>query len=447
MATIALIKSLLWCVRLILTIYAFHYLFFSIFSIRRAPHYPVHKPVKRFALVVPARNEAGVIGNLIESLLHQDYPREFFDIFVIPNNCSDNTRDIAIAAGAQVIDCTVPTRSKGEVLAFALNRLLESSSSDNPLGDGVVIGAYDDFIIFDADNVVDPGFLRVMNNAACTGIRVAQGFRDSKNPRDTILSSCSSIYYLTINRFINHAKSAAGLSAMINGTGFMVDVQWLREIGGWHTYTLTEDIEFTTQCVLLGEKVAWVPDARTYDEQPQSFAQSWNQRSRWSSGNLQGFSLYGRRLIRAMFHPRGLMSFDLTMNFIAPIMHLLYIVSVLVQFGLELVALRGNVFPGNDTFYSLFLSLPGSYLGTTVIAILVILMEHKNIRIMLKGILAYGLFIYSWVPINFLSLFRTSREWKEIRHTSKTRIHDLAPMQVKSKSPAVSAEIDSSTDE
>ena len=72
-------------------------------------------------------------------------------------------------------------KSKGEVLRFAYNRLRGRR--------------YDAWLVFDADNVVDPRFLAEMNNARMAGARAAQGYRDSKNPYDTAVSGCSSIYY------------------------------------------------------------------------------------------------------------------------------------------------------------------------------------------------------------------------------------------------------------
>ncbi len=418
MEPIFLIRFVLWFMRLVLTAYFAYFVLLLLFSIRRKYGYPVHAPSGRFAIVVPARNEEAVVGNLVESLRRQDYPRELFDVYIVPNNCRDGTRDAALTAGARVIDCTVPVRAKGEVLSFAFDFLL---AGDTP---------YDAFVVFDADNVVDPGFLAAMNDAVCAGVHVAQGYRDSKNPNDTLLSSCTSVYYWTINHFINRAKSAIGLSAMINGTGFLVTADWLRETGGWHTVTMTEDIEYSTQVLLRGEKIAWVPDALTYDEQPLTFLQSWRQRRRWSSGNLQGLVRYRGRLFRAMFRPGGTVCFDLLMNYLSPLMQILYVLLLLIQLALGLTGARSVLFPGNDLFYRIFLSIPGSYLLITAIGWAVVVLEGKKVLKALKGILAFGLFFASWVPINLFCLFRTDREWKEIRHTRGLSINDLAPAAV-----------------
>ena len=132
-------------------------------------------PQKRIAAIIPARNEAMVIGKLVESLLLQDYPRELFDVYVVPNNCSDDTEGVARAAGAKILNATGTIRTKGDVLRQAFARLTES-------------GGYDAYCVFDADNLVAQGFFQAVNDALLDGYHVAQGFRDSKNPYDNWVS-------------------------------------------------------------------------------------------------------------------------------------------------------------------------------------------------------------------------------------------------------------------
>ena len=265
MRVISMLDALLWLLSMCLTVYMCYYAIFLPCALRRRRAWPEHAPRCRFAVLVAARNEQAVIGHLVESLLAQDYPVDLFDVYVIPNNCTDDTAGAARAAGAQILECPFPVHSKGDVLRQVVALLAKQ-------------GRHDAICVFDADNVVDPGFLAAMNNAWCAGARAAQGYRDSKNPHDTIISGNYSIYYWMVNRFYSHARNAVGLSAIVNGSGFMADLGLLREMGGWNTLTLTEDIEFTTKCILRDVRVEWVPQALTYDEQPLTFAQSWRKK-------------------------------------------------------------------------------------------------------------------------------------------------------------------------
>ena len=67
---------------------------------------------------------------------------------------------------------------------------------------------------------------------------------------------------------------------------------------GYETSSITEDLEYTIQCLLNGKKIMFVEDAITYDEQPTDFKVSFVQRLRWSRGNLQCWAKYHKDLIK-----------------------------------------------------------------------------------------------------------------------------------------------------
>ena len=184
-----------------------------------------------FAILVAARNEELVIGNLIDSLKRQNYPKDSYEIFVIVNNCTDNTKKVAKDAGATVIDCNEKVKSKGDVLKFAFEKLKNNKEIDA-------------YVIFDADNIVHSEFLKKMNDILNSGYSVAQGFRDSKNVSDNWLSSSYTILYYIQSLFINRARFNLGKSSFLNGTGFMVKKEVIDK-HGFNPVTLTEDIEFT----------------------------------------------------------------------------------------------------------------------------------------------------------------------------------------------------------
>ena len=102
-----------------ITLWGSYYLLVGLMSWRRPMEYGRHPASTRFAVLVPARNEELVVGSLINTLLMQDYPPELYDIWVVPNQCTDHTALAARRFGAHVLECTVPVKSKGEVLRFA----------------------------------------------------------------------------------------------------------------------------------------------------------------------------------------------------------------------------------------------------------------------------------------------------------------------------------------
>ena len=410
---INIMKSIAWIVSFVLTIYASYFTLISLFSLLPQKKRGKFQPKHKFAAIIAARNEELVIGNLIDSLQKQKYPKELFDIIVIPNNCTDGTKQVAISRGAKVFDCKGVIKSKGDALCEFFDFVLKNDDK------------YDGFCIFDADNVVSEDFLSEMNNAMCRGVRIGQGYRDSKNPYDTFISSCYSIYYYMINRFYNRARSALNLSAMINGSGFMVSADVIKKQGGWHTRTMTEDIEFTTLCVLSGEKVQWIPDAVIYDEQPLTLEQSWKQRKRWSTGLIQNFELYSSKLFKNAITQKNISSFDLMMFFITPVLQILYLASIILTILLTLLYVKHDYFPQTDVYYRLFLSIDFSYFMSFAMAFVVVLLEKKKTSKMLKGILTFWLFIISWLPINILCIFKKQTQWDQIKHTRVVEIDEL----------------------
>ena len=387
----------------LMSLWGLWYLASGLACVKRPQDYGFHPARTRFAILVAARNEELVIGPLINSLLTQDYPQELYDIWVIPNNCSDNTALAARNFGARVLECSVPVKSKGEVLRFAYNRLRGRR--------------YDAWLVFDADNVADPRFLAEMNNARLTGVQAAQGYRDSKNPYDTAVSGCSSIYYWMMDRFHNGGKAGLGLSAMVGGTGFMVTQKLLDKLGGWHTETISEDLELTAQAVLAGERVAYVPKAVTYDEQPLTWEQSVKQRRRWTSGTLQVAQRYLPALGAAQAGRPRLTPLDFQLTLLLPAYQLAALAGLLCT---AFTAALG----GRTLLQALALGLAGALgnlawaaLTATAAAGIVITMEGKwDVRLW-KGLATYWLFLLTWLPITAVSVWKKTTVWEEIRHT------------------------------
>lgn len=394
------------------TMYSGYHLLLILLSLgRKLPVLPEPEDRhRRFLILIAARNEACVIGHLIDSLKKQRYPAECFDILVLPNNCEDDTRDRALALGVDVWTCPDTVRSKGEVLHHAFEALLGKPADE-----------YDAFCLFDADNVVHPDFLSEMNRALRTGTQVIQGFRDSKNPADTCISGSYSIYFWCLNLFYNRTRAVLGLSAMLGGSGFVFTRALLQKLGGWHTSSMTEDMEFSLQCILAGEKIGYAPRARFYDEQPLTFAQAWTQRMRWTTGMWKLFYSHVRLFTQRLIKERKLLYLDQIMYLAVPISQTVYLFSHVLQ-----TLLRIGHAPDSPGLLAVWmLTLPLSYVVSTFVALLVVVVTKKPLRNNWKGILGFGFFLLSWFPILLLSLFKKNPGWTAIRHTRSIDVKDV----------------------
>ena len=360
-----------------------------------------HKAKYRFGIVIAGRNEEKVIGGLIKSLQKQHYPENLYEIFVVPNNCTDNTEGVAREAGATIIHCDVPVKQKGDALEDTFKKLVKREDIDA-------------FVVFDADNLVHPDFLARMNDALCEGVEVAQCFRDAKNMGDNWLTGSYTLFYFIQNFFFNRARMNYSGSAAINGTGFMVRKSVLQKYG-FKTRTITEDSEFTGQCALRGIQVAFVEEAITYDEHPQSFWASWKQRKRWTSGCLSCLQIYGGKLLKTFFKTGNIACFDMVMMYMAPLMVVLgFVLSVvLIAFhllGVELFDFFSYLYASGILFFIVF------YLLSVAMNIFVVKYNKKNTKNIFSGIIFFALFLATWIPINIICLFKKTNNWEQIKH-------------------------------
>lgn len=393
-------------------VYGTYYLVVGLFGYTKHNKYTKAPPKNRMAAVIAARNEEAVIGNLIESLHQQDYPQSLMDIYVIPNNCTDNTEGVALAHGARIMKCNFEVKSKGAALSQFFDYIFRKND------------VYDAFCVFDADNVVDKGFFTSMNNALVSGEKIAQGYRDSKNPDDSWISGCQSVFYWTLNRFLNLARHKLGWSATLNGTGFMMHADIIRK-EGFKTFSLTEDIEFTTQCVIKGYRVAWVPEAKTYDEHPLTFEQSWSQRKRWSTGTIQVFGKYSQQLLDCFINDKNHSALDMLMFLIAPFVQVLTCIYTVCSFIiLGMLFINTSIWSNALTFALLF-SI-GGVIFSMVFTALVLWLEGKKIKqVNHISMFSFWFYLASWIPINVLCFIKPIEIWEPIEHTQSVKISQL----------------------
>ncbi len=363
----------------------------------------------KFMAIVPAHNEEAVIRNLVESLNAQNYPKELYDVYVIADNCTDATAEIAKEAGAIVLKrFDEINKTKGHALNWFIKQKIEENAD------------YDALCVFDADNIVDKNFLKNMNKKLCQGEEVVQGYRDIKNPTDSWIAGGYAIFYWMMHRFYHLARYNLGLSPLLNGTGFMVKFDLLKP-NGWQTITLTEDIEFSLINIAQGRKLGWAVDAIVYDEQPVTFKASWSQRSRWTVGHLQCMKEYTGKLINGVKEYKTLMNFDGALYlFGIPMMLLTFLllgVNTLLYLGAEMTFMD---LVGNFSRY-----LFATFLMPVVTGVAIMALEKKPIKPMIKGILMYPIFMGSWIIINIKCLIKPNTKWEKIEHVRDINIQEV----------------------
>ncbi len=367
-------------------------------------------PPKKLAVIIAARNEEAVIANLIGSLMAQDYPREFFDVFVVADNCTDRTAEVAREAGAIVYERQNQVeRGKGYAVDFLLKSIQRDRGED----------AYDAYIVFDADNVAQKNYLTEMNKAHCAGYEVVSSYRNASNYGRGWRAAGQGMYFLRDARVLNLARMRIGGNTFIAGTGFLFSNEICKRYGGWPFHTLTEDGEFTLHNAVNDAKSGYCNSAMFYDEQAVDAKTSWNQKLRWCKGGLQIFRKYFTSLVKGLFSGnigKFLACFDMMMC-LAPA----YVIS-LTAVAINIVVCTALLILGIPPLTVLGGVLPmivGAYSSLFVFGLIVTISDWKKIRASsakkILYIFTFPLFIFSFIPAAFVALFKKV-EWKQIKH-------------------------------
>jgi 1,2-diacylglycerol 3-beta-glucosyltransferase len=266
----------------------------------------------RFSILVPAHNEALVIEQCLDSLNTLDYPIGIRRLIVVADNCTDNTAQLAASKGVIVYQRHDDRKQgKGYALEWALQRLL---SNDGGWTDAVVI--------FDADTVADPQFLRQIEARLRNGSLALQGQYNLLNPFDNWRTALLYSALLLHNRLRPLARQGLGWTTLLKGNG-MCFARSVIERFGWNAYGLAEDIEYTTTLLEAGIRVEAAPGAVLYAEAPRTRRQADSQRMRWEGGRFALARRDGVRFLQAFFRSGSVARLDWAMDLLTPPMAIL----------------------------------------------------------------------------------------------------------------------------
>ncbi len=429
MEAVLTVNTILYALLVILYFYQFIYIIVALVHDRKqntTTEYRARK-LHRFAFIIAARNESAVIGNLIKSIKSQNYPSELIDVIVVADNCSDNTAEIARSNGAIVYErFNDVLKGKSYALDYAFSNILDEHGSYT---------AYDGYFVFDADNIIDKNYVREMNKTFDKGYNVITSYRNSKNFGTNWITSGYSLWFCREAKFLNNPRMILKTSCAVSGTGFLINSKIIEKHSGWKFNLLTEDIEFSVVNVLDGEKIGYCNEAMFYDEQPETFSQSWNQRLRWSKGFYQVMFKYGRELLITMFKKRELFvsCYDMFMT-IAPAT-LLSVGCVLLNLlfllvGVTDIELFKLIFP--LAMESIVFGLINYYLLMFMMGVITMITEGPKIIASTKkkfiSLFTFPLFMATYIPISLVALVKKV-EWKPITHCISTSMEDLEIQQ------------------
>ena len=296
---VALVAVALWSTVFVL----YQFILGCLYFVLRDKPIPAAAPLKRFAVIIPAHNEEMVIEAALESWKRVLYPAELFTVYVVADNCTDRTEEIARLHGAvSVRRQDNEKRGKGYALEWALGEL--------PLH------KYDAIVFVDADTTVSAQFLVAMNKRLVNGAEAIQGFDGVLNPDESWLTRLIQITNVLKNLLFNHAKAKLGLSVQLMGTGMCFDRKALKRVG-WKAFSIGEDGEQFAYMAEAGIRVDYEPAALNYAQEAKSLRQAYTQRIRWAAGRMQLVGL-GARLVKKGLLRRDVRLIDAGLTFLVP---------------------------------------------------------------------------------------------------------------------------------
>ncbi len=454
---------------LITIMLAYHSVYFII-GIFKTKKFKKAKVKHKYAILIAARNEEKVIGNLLDSIAKQDYPRDLLTTFVVADNCTDTTAAIARKKGAI---CYERFNDQDKTKGFALEFLFNNIECDYG------INSFEGYFIFDADNLLNTNFVSKMNDAFDSGEKIITSYRNTKNFDENWIASTYALHWIRSSRTSHRARSYLGLATNIQGTGFLFANEIVKN--GWHYTSLTEDRALTADAVGNGYMISYQDEAIFYDEQPIKLKVALRQRLRWSKGHLLAFLESGPKLFKNIFkNNKNLVkkeknkwsklkksfryrfaSYDTLMQLtpfsvlnltkfllIAVIIYSCYtytngINNMSIDFGntflskLNLFSFKINIEPGVKAlfmgvliaFWYHLIYLIGAYFTAMLMPIYLFIIDRKRIKKM--SFSKKVLFVFTW-PIfdiigrytTYIALFKKVT-WKPIPHESQVTIDDI----------------------
>lgn len=418
--------SVLSILLLIFTFYKAIYTLMGLFG--KSKTYPEAKTDKRYAFIIAACNEEKVIGNLIDSIREMDYPQDLIEIFIVADNCTDKTGEIAKKKGAHVYYHNNPKeRRKG----FALHYMIEEMRKEFDLEKSFYA-----YTLLDADNIPAPDYLRKINNyLQASGVDECVGYRNTKNLNENWISAmCGVQSYAHVISGLR-PREILGTNQETYGPSTTLRSYIVKEFG-WPWTSLTEDLELMMDLTSRGYKTGYTGEAVFYEEQPTTIKLIWRQRLRWARGGLIAFQKYNKAMLKSFFKKPTWSKYDIywqvfPYSFVTFWLGFLYQITSIILF---LCIGNSGYYNWNSFINYIITMITGSYLGGFFTDLITIIREWKHFLLPLWKTVAYMLLfpLYGVIDPFFAAISAFIKpQWKHIDHHSVKSSKNLREMEYK----------------
>lgn len=266
------IDIVLWCI----TAFSVGYIFFyaityalgQLLIIKRGPTSDDIRQ-KKYLVIFPAYGEDKVILHTVKSFLLQHYPHDKYSVVVVSDHMLKETNTELSKLPITLLQPQFENSSKAKALQFAIDNI-----HDN----------FDNIVILDADNIVQPDFLEKLNEICNQGFSAIQCHRCAKNAENQI-AQLDGISEEINNSLFRKGHNNIGLSSALIGSGMCFDYLWFKA----HVHLLStagEDREIEKMLLIEHIYIKYVEDINVFDEKVGNEDNFQRQRQRWMSAQF-----------------------------------------------------------------------------------------------------------------------------------------------------------------
>lgn len=236
--------------------------------------------LKKVSIMIPAHNEEKVIGRTLRSMCSLRYPRDLLEIIVINDNSKDAT--------SKEIENVIKEYPETKIIHLEIVGDRGGKGKSNALNIGYEKVTGDYIVVYDADNTPNANALfylvYTLQQNEKYGAVIGQ-FR-TRNKKKNILTAFINIETLSFQWMAQAGRWKYFRLCTIPGTNFIVRKSIIEKIGGWDPKAIAEDTEISFRIYNMGYRIAFMPKAITYEQEPETIKVWIKQRSRWVNGNF-----------------------------------------------------------------------------------------------------------------------------------------------------------------
>ena len=242
-----------------------------------------HHTVLEYPIVtvmVPAHNESIVLKKTMEALIKFDYPKDRYEIIVVNDNSTDDS--------AQVLKTIQHNNPSAKIIVINTDPVVGGKGKSNALNIALSVASGSVIAIYDADNTPEKQALKILveNLMSDDKLGAVIGKFRTRNKYASLLTRFVNIETLAYQCMNQAGRYFFFKLCTIPGTNYVIRRELIDQMGGWDVNALAEDTEISFRLYRMGYYIKFIPQAVTWEQEPQILKQWFKQRTRWVKGNL-----------------------------------------------------------------------------------------------------------------------------------------------------------------